>query len=260
LEAKNIMARGKNYVQTINKYSSYNSYLIVEWEKFKAEPKRREALLKATENMQVQSVLDIGCGAGQEMLPFVARGAKAVGMDVMPEVGQVGREMFAAEGFDDKVSFVRASGNELPFSDDYFDVLISRGAIMFMDVEVALREMARVLRPGGIFFLMFQAPPYYWWKVGDGIKGLNFLSSIHALRVLFAGNLYRLMGRQSFNKLTAGGETFITKKILERDTGFSRMKIIGEMPDTNKKTPSLIIIKKETRKNYEKENGKCSIG
>ncbi len=241
------MAKEKNYVQTINKYSSYNSYVTVEWGKFKAEPQRQEALLKATENLQVQHVLDIGCGAGQEMLPFVARGASAVGMDVMPEVGQVGREMFAAEGFADKVSFLRANGNELPFPDDNFDVLICRGAIMFMDVEVTLREMARVLRPGGMFFLMFQAPPYYWWKIGDGVKSRNILSSIHALRVLFAGNLYRLTGQQSFNKLTAAGETFITKKILERAAGFSTMKIIGELPDTNKQTPSLIITKKETR-------------
>jgi hypothetical protein len=94
---------------------------------------------------------------------------------------------------------------------------------------------------------MFQAPPYYWWKIGDGVKSRNILSSIHALRVLFAGNLYRLTGQQSFNKLTAAGETFITKKILERAAGFSTMKIIGELPDTNKQTPSLIITKKETR-------------
>ncbi len=58
-------------------HSSYNDYLMVEWEKFKAEPQRGEALLKATENIEVRRVLDIGCGAGQEMLPFVARGASA---------------------------------------------------------------------------------------------------------------------------------------------------------------------------------------
>lgn len=238
------MAKEKNYLQTINKYSSYNSYIMVEWEKFKAEPQRREALLKATQNTQVRHVLDIGCGAGQEMLPFVLQGANGVGMDVMPEVGQVGREMFDAEGLADKVSFIRASGNELPFPDEHFDVVICRGALMFMDVEIALLEMTRVLRPGGVFFLMFQAPPYYWWKIRDGVKSRNILSSIHALRVLFAGSLYWFTGRQSFNKFTAAGETFITKNILERNVSFSTMKIVGEMPDTNKQTPSLIITKK----------------
>lgn len=241
------MAKEKIYATATNNFANYNSYVISEWEKFKAEPQRREALLKATENVQVRRVLDIGCGAGQEMLPFVARGAKCVGMDAAPEVGQVGREMFAAEGFADKVSFVRASGNSLPFPNDCFDVLICRGVIMFMNVEVALPEMARVLRPGGMFFLKYQAPPYYWWKTTNGIKKRNILSSIHALRVLFGGNLYRLTGRQPFNKLTAGGETFLTKKMLTRAAAFSALEIIGELPDMNKQTPSVIITKKKAR-------------
>ncbi len=142
------MSRGKNYVQIDKTYSGYNDYAAAEWKKFQSEPQRREALLKATENIEVRNVLDIGCGAGQEMLPFVARGAKVVGIDVMPEVGQIGREMFAAEGFGEKVEFVRASGHRLPFADDAFDVLICRIALMYMDIKLALREMARVLRPG----------------------------------------------------------------------------------------------------------------
>ncbi len=85
------MSKEKNHAQINEKHSVYNNYALTEWKKFQAEPHRREALLKATEKIEVRRVLDIGCGAGQEMLPFAARGAKTVGLDFMPEVGQVGR-------------------------------------------------------------------------------------------------------------------------------------------------------------------------
>jgi ubiquinone/menaquinone biosynthesis C-methylase UbiE len=238
------MSKGKNYVQINEKHSPYNNYAIAEWKKFQAEPHRQEALLKATERINVRSVLDIGCGAGQEMLPFVVRGAKGVGVDVAPEVGQMGRKMFTAENFGERVEFVRASGHALPFADAAFDVLICRIAIMYMNIKLALREMERVLRPGGMFFLKYHAPPYYLSKFSEGLKNGNVLSSIHAARCLLAGYSYEKTGRQPFNKLTAAGETFITKKILQRELESSALKISGEMPDTNSQTPSLIITKK----------------
>jgi hypothetical protein len=58
-----------------------------------------------------------------------------------------------------------------------------------------------------------------------------------------AGYSYEKTGQQPFNKLTAAGETFITKKILQRELEFSALRISGEMPDTNSQTPSLIITK-----------------
>lgn len=238
-----IMSTAKNYVQINEEHSPYNDYAIAEWNKFQAEPQRQEALLKATENINVRNVLDIGCGAGQEMLPFVVRGAKAVGIDVMPEAGQIGRKMFMAENFGEKVVFIRASGRALPFADDTFDVLICRIALMYMNIKPAVREMERVFRTGGVFFLKYHAPPYYLSKFSEALKNGNILSSVHATRCLLAGYFYQKTGRQPFNKLTAAGETFITKKILQREFKSSALKIIGEMPDTNSQTPSLIITK-----------------
>lgn len=224
-------------------YNSYNEYIAEEWKMFKSDTVRRPAMLEATETLTVRRVLDIGCGAGQEMLPFVERGAHAFGMDVTPEVGQVGRKLYAAEGYGDQVSFLRGSGDELPFASESFDVLLCRGALMFMNNKRALTEMSRVLKPGGVFFLMYQAAPYYWWKMRKGIASGSFLSSVHAARVLFAGNMYLLTGKQPFNKLTARGEIFQSKTSLQREIVPLNLKIIGEMPDTNSQTPSFIITK-----------------
>lgn len=224
-------------------FDGYNDYIAYEWKYFVENPERKNAALEAAKGVEVRRVLDIGCGAGQEMLPFIERGATGVGMDITPEVGKVGRQMFADAGFADRVSFLRSSGNDLPFADDSFDLLICRGALMFMENRRALAEMSRVLKPGGVFLLKVQDAPYYWWKVGHGLKTGNLLTSVHAARVLFAGNWYKMTGKQLFNKLTAGGEIYISKRTLSRELGRLNMQITSELPDTNRQTPSFVIRK-----------------
>jgi ubiquinone/menaquinone biosynthesis C-methylase UbiE len=227
----------------IEAFDGYNDYIAYEWKYFVENPERANAALKATKGVEVRRVLDIGCGAGQEMLPFVERGAYGVGMDITPEVGRVARRMYREAGFADRVSFLRTSGNDLPFADDAFDVLICRGALMFMENRRALGEMSRVLKPGGVFLLKVQDAPYYWWKVGHGLKTGNLLTSVHAARVLFAGGWYKMTGKQMFNKLTAGGEIYLSKNVLSRELNRLNMQITGEMPDTNRQTPSFVIRK-----------------
>jgi demethylmenaquinone methyltransferase / 2-methoxy-6-polyprenyl-1,4-benzoquinol methylase len=227
-----------------NEFDSYNDYISLEWEKFEKDKTRYKPMLEATNLVKVRRVLDIGCGAGQELLPFIENGAFGVGIDVTPFVGQVGRRKYAEKGMQNQVSFANASGNELPFADESFDVLICRGALMFMNVKKALSEMSRVLAKNGRFFLMFQAPNYYWWKMGEGFKRNQIKNAIHASRVLISGTWFSLSGKQSYNRLTAGGETFVSRKTLKRDLKEINLEIIGEMPDTNPQTPSYIIKKK----------------
>ncbi len=71
-----------------------------------------------------------------------------------------------------------------------FDVLICRIAIMYMNIKLALREMERVLRPGGMFFLKYHAPTYYLSKFSEGLKNGSVLSSVHAARCLLMGYSY----------------------------------------------------------------------
>jgi len=220
---------------------SYRDYLAREWELFEADKSRRTTALQITEGMEVNRVLDIGCGAGQELLPFIENGADGVGIDSHQEAGQVGREMFCGAGLSDKVDFVCASGASIPFKDGCFDIVICRVAIMYMDNRSAFGEIARVMQRPGKFLLKYHAPAFYWAKLADGLTKGDFRSSIHAARVLFAGYFYYLTGRQLFNPLTAGGEIFQTRRTLIREISGFGLKIEAELPDTNRQTPSLIL-------------------
>lgn len=232
-----------NTIKTDPKYQNYNSYAEVEWGLFSPETSRYQALLRETEGIDVESVLDIGCGAGQEMLPFIVGGAKGFGLDVAAEVGQVGRKKYGESGYGSSVNFLRSSGDSLPFKDESFDVLICRGAIMFMKSADALSEFARVMKKGGVLFLMIQAPAYYWWKFRKGFSDFNVMSSVHAGRVLLNGGVYGLTGKQVRNKLMAGGEIYLTREGVKRRIEPLGLRIAGEMPCTNEQTPSLIIRK-----------------
>ena len=131
----------------MDSFRADSNYFTVEWEMFKANPRRTSSLLDATKQIRVERVLDIGCGAGQEMLPFVAAGAMGVGIDLTPDAGITGRLLFAKEQLSERVNFVLGSGNDIPFKESTFDVLICRVALMYMDNKAALAEMSRVLRP-----------------------------------------------------------------------------------------------------------------
>lgn len=240
----NVSKKAEDF-QSFNKYKfdGYNSYVLREWELFQTNGDRYGAFLAATADLTVRSVLDVGCGSGQEMLPFIDKGAVGFGLDYVPETGQVGRRMYKERNRDGRVAFVRGSGDALPLKDGSVDVVICRGAIMFMDNERALSEFSRVLSKGGRLFLMFQTPAYYWWKFRNGLIKGNLLSSVHAIRVLYAGMFFHITGRQPQGRLTAGGEVYETAKYVVSTCERYGLRKIGEMPDTNPQTPYLIFKK-----------------
>lgn len=221
--------------------SEYNDYLKAEWELFVGDPERARASLAAARGVHVSRVLDMGCGAGQELLPFVAeKKVLGVGVDIASEVGEVGRELFASLAHTGSVCFVRAAGEALPFDSQSFDVVICRIALPYTDNRRALDEMARVLRDEGVFLLKIHHARFYLRKLFVAARSLQALSAIHAARVLLAGSVYHLTGMQPRNRLV-GNESFHTRWLLGRELRERGLQIVGEMPDSNPATPSFII-------------------
>ena len=99
-----------------------------------------------------ESVLDIGCGGGVDTLIasiIVGPTGRAVGIDVVPEMLQGAKESLRDMHFQG-ATFQEASAEDLPFSNESFDVVISNGAFNLVpDKEAALREVFRVLRLPG---------------------------------------------------------------------------------------------------------------
>jgi SAM-dependent methyltransferase len=96
--------------------------------------------------------LDIACGTGHPALSAARRvrpGGSVVGIDIAPEMVEAATELAAAEGLDN-TEFRVMNAENLDFPDASFDAVTSRWGIMFPDdVAKTVREVFRVLRPGG---------------------------------------------------------------------------------------------------------------
>jgi ubiquinone/menaquinone biosynthesis C-methylase UbiE len=224
--------------------SEYDAYVRAEWRMFVADTSRGRESVNSVAGRGVRYVLDLGCGAGQELLPFaVELGAVCVGVDVADEVGLAGRELFAGQAPNARVSFLRSEAESLPFLKNSFDVVICRLALPYTDNAQCLSEVERVLRPGGIFLLKTHHARYYLRKLQDGLRRLQLCSALHAGRVLIAGFIYLVSGQQPRATLPSR-ETFQTVALLRRELERLGFEILRELSDSNPRTPSFLIIKR----------------
>lgn len=223
-------------------FADYQEYLRAEWDMFFADPARGQASLDAVAGRDTARVLDIGCGAGQELMPFISRGSSGVGIDVHPQACGLGRRLFALHNRENQVTFTRAAAEQLPFRSATFDVLICRLALPYSDSATALTEMSRVLKPGGVLLLTIHHVRYYLRTFWIGLRERNLRSMAHARRAIVAGLVYHLTGKQP-GRENIPSETFQSRWLLRRELARRSLAIEGEMPLGNPRAPSLVIRK-----------------
>ncbi len=121
----------------------------------------REQLLDQLALKGDEKVLDVGCGRGLLAIGAAKRlkTGKATGIDVWnPQYlsgnsAEAARENAKAEGVADRVRFDTGDARKLVYPDGFFDAVISSNALHTLDDdrerEQALKEMLRILKPGG---------------------------------------------------------------------------------------------------------------
>jgi 2-polyprenyl-3-methyl-5-hydroxy-6-metoxy-1,4-benzoquinol methylase len=93
-------------------------------------------------------VLDAGCGSGQWAMAFAERGARVTGIDLSPKMIHLARDQAGARGLD--IEWRTGDVTWLADPLAVFDAIHARVLLQFVpDVPGALRELRRVLRPGG---------------------------------------------------------------------------------------------------------------
>ena len=98
-------------------------------------------------------VLEIGCGNGADGVMFASRGAHYVGVDLTPEAVDATKRHFAAEGLDGQ--FRLENSEWLSFANDSFDIVYAYGTLHHTPApHRAVREVYRVLKPGGVALVM----------------------------------------------------------------------------------------------------------
>ncbi len=94
-------------------------------------------------------VLEYGCGLGELTVVLARSGANVTTFDLSAESIEVARRRAAHNGVAERITFVVANGEDLPFGDGRFDVAVGKAVLHHLEPTLAARELARVLRPGG---------------------------------------------------------------------------------------------------------------
>jgi ubiquinone/menaquinone biosynthesis C-methylase UbiE len=125
----------------------------------------KQRLLELLGPAQGVSVLDAGCGRGELLLACAERGASVAGVDYSEAAVELTQETLAEV---DGARVERADLTSLPFPGASFDRALLGDVIEHLDPEqepLALAELRRVLRPGGLL-VVHTAPNRYFLKFG----------------------------------------------------------------------------------------------
>jgi demethylmenaquinone methyltransferase/2-methoxy-6-polyprenyl-1,4-benzoquinol methylase len=118
-----------------------------------------------------QRVLDVATGTAAVAIELArAKPSRSVvGVDQSPEMLAAGRERVERAGLADRIELREGRGEELPFADGEFDALTFTYLLRYVDdVPATVRELTRVVRPGGtVAMLEFGLPRGIWRPLWD---------------------------------------------------------------------------------------------
>jgi demethylmenaquinone methyltransferase/2-methoxy-6-polyprenyl-1,4-benzoquinol methylase len=129
---------------------------------FGQDPRWRRFLVTRVEAGPDERVLDVATGTAAVAIELVRRhGCSVVGLDQSPEMLAEGRARVQQTGLAGRIELVEGRAEQLPFADASFDALTFTYLLRYVeDPGATLRELARVVRPGGtIASLEFGVPP-----------------------------------------------------------------------------------------------------
>lgn len=145
----------------------------------------------------IQRILEIGCGNGWNMSRFAQNGRVAFGLDAIPERVELAKSHGPA---------LLADGLRLPFADESLDMIYIQHVLHHIgDVDRALLEVRRCLRPGGVLFLVETVednPIIHWGRrfhpkwLGDEINA-PFTFAELAIQLAYSGFRVRQAGQYS---------------------------------------------------------------
>jgi ubiquinone/menaquinone biosynthesis C-methylase UbiE len=140
-----------------------------------------QLLLEMAEASAQDTVLDVACGPGIVACAFAPTVKHVTGIDITPAMLEQARSLAHQRGLRN-VSWQQGEGEDLPFTEGSFSIVLSRYAFHHcVDPKTVLSEMLRVCRPGGKVLIADVALPSTKVDAYDHLEKLRDPSHTHAL-------------------------------------------------------------------------------
>jgi ubiquinone/menaquinone biosynthesis C-methylase UbiE len=167
------------------------------------------AFPRVLSSMRGKRVLDVGCGNGGSLMhPHYSGALERCGIDIDAQAIASGQQRFP------ELDLRVGRAEELPYLSGHFDQVVSTVALPYTNIPRALREIYRVLRPGGAVYLTFHDAAMVWRWAREGRTLKHHIDQLY----IFAASLaYGLTGYVLARPWNGTRETFQTEHRLLRD-------------------------------------------
>ena len=164
--------------------------------------------LKERSNLKI---LDLGCGAGRHTIFLAREGFQTYATDVSEEGLKVVEKRLRDEKLQGTLK--KANMEEQPFSDNFFDGIISFGVFYYNDLEcyrIAVSEMYRILKKGGKALVFTRTTDDYRYGKGDKIDKNTFVLDIEDTNEI--GMVMHFLDRAEINDIFGNFNKIILEK------------------------------------------------
>jgi SAM-dependent methyltransferase len=160
-------------------------------------------------------VLDVGCGEGAQLAGLVREGISAYGLDT---------SLTSLRNCETRGAILlQGRAENLPFPPKSFDGVLCKAALPYTNERSAIREIGRVLRPGGIAYLVTHGSGYYLRYL---LRDARFAYRIYGARSLLNSWMWATTGRRLPNFL--GDTIYQSRKRLNEYYRVERLDLIHE--------------------------------
>lgn len=152
-------------------------YVSISWER------ARPFFLTKSLPAPGSKVLEFGCNLGASSIMLASMGAEVTAIDINPDYVNIAKANAKAHGVSEHVEFLHITDTQkLPFADNTFDLVVCNSVLEYVQnnhLDQVLSEINRVLKAGGILFVLGTSSGLWPREVHSGVWLINYLP--HAL-------------------------------------------------------------------------------